>query len=221
MPTFTQEEASEYDSRITRLIPGYDLLHSTTAAQLSATLGDNAHILVVGSGTGKEIAELAKINSTWRFTAQDISTDMLNIGQQRFSDLGISERVNVHAGDITELNEAVDAALCLFVMHFLPDNGDKKDMFKAIAKQLKPQSNLYLADLMRPETSFERDAQFSLCQQLGLTDIGVERIKHNFEHEFYPLDRIRLADLLDETRFSVGKLYFKALGFSGYVTHKR
>jgi len=221
MPTFTQEEASEYDSRITRLIPGYDLLHSSTAAQLSATLGDNAHILVVGSGTGKEIAELAKINSTWRFTAQDISTDMLNIGQQRFSDLGISERVNVHAGDITELNESVDVALCLFVMHFLPDNGDKKDMLKAIAKQLKSQSNLYLADLMRPETSFERDAQFSLCQQLGLTDTGVERMKHNFEHEFYPLDRIRLADLLDETDFSVGNLYFKALGFSGYVMHKR
>ncbi len=221
MPTFTQDEATEYDSRITRLIPGYDLLHSTTAAQLSATLGDNAHILVVGSGTGKEIAELAKINATWRFTAQDISTDMLNIGQQRFSDLGISERVKVHVGDVSQLEEPVDAALCLFVMHFLADNGDKKAMFKAIAKQLKPQANLYLADLMRPETGFERDAQFALCQQLGLTEVGVERMKHNFEHEFYPLDRIRLADLLDETRFSVAKLYFKALGFSGYVMHKR
>lgn len=221
MPTFTQDEATEYDSRITRLVPGYDLLHSCTAAQLSATLADNAHILVVGSGTGKEIAELAKINPTWRFTAQDISIEMLNIGQQRFADLGISERVKVHTGDIAELNEPVDAALCLLVMHFLADDGDKKDMFKAISKQLKPQANLYLADLMRPETTFERDAQLTLCQQLGLTDIGVERMKHNFEHEFYPLDRIRLADLLDETSFSVGKLYFKALGFSGYVMHKR
>ena len=221
MPTFTQDEATEYDSRITRLVPGYDLLHSCTAAQLSATLADNAHILVVGSGTGKEIAELAKINPTWRFTAQDISTEMLNIGQQRFADLGISERVNVHAGELAELNEPVDAALCLLVMHFLADDGDKKDMFKAIAKQLKPHGNLYLADLMRPETTFERDAQFILCQQLGLSDSGVARMKHNFEHEFYPLDRIRLADLLDETQFSVGKLYFKALGFSGYVSQKR
>jgi len=221
VPSFTQDEATEYDSRITRLVPGYDLLHSCTAAQLSATLGDNAHILVVGSGTGKDIAQLAVINPTWRFTAQDVSIDMLNIGQQRFSDLGISERVKVHVGTLDELSDPADAAVCLLVMHFLADNGDKKDIFKAIAKQLKSHANLYIADLMRPETTFERDAQFTLCQQLGLTDVGVERMKHNFEHEFYPLDRIRLADLLDEARFSIGKLYFKALGFSGYVTQKR
>ena len=71
MPTFTGEEAQEYDNSITRLVPGYELLHQLTNAQLSATLTDNAHILVVGAGTGKEIAALANLNSTWQFTAQD------------------------------------------------------------------------------------------------------------------------------------------------------
>lgn len=221
MPTFTDEEAKEYDSRITRLVPGYELLHTTTAAQLKATLPDNAHILVVGSGTGKDIAELAALNPTWQFTAQDISTDMLNIGQKRFADLGISDRVTIHVGDITQLTTTFDAALCLLVLHFLADNGDKKSLLRAVTKQLKSSAHLYLADLMRPETSFERDAQFTLCQQLGLTDIGVERMKHNFEHEFYPLDRLRLSELLDNAGYSTPKLYFKALSFSGYVIQKR
>ncbi|HEA16142.1 MAG: class I SAM-dependent methyltransferase [Pseudoalteromonas prydzensis] len=221
MPTFTHEEANEYDSRITRLVPGYDLLHTTTAVQLKATLGDNAHILVVGSGTGKDIAELAALNPSWHFTAQDISTDMLNIGQKRFADLGISDRVKIHVGAVEQLTDTFDAALCLLVLHFVADDGDKKSLLRAVAKQLKPSAQLYLADLMRPETSFERDAQFSLCQQLGLTDIGVERMKHNFEHEFYPLDRLRLSELLDNAGYNAPKLYFKALGFSGYVIQKR
>ena len=50
---------------------------------------------------------------------------------------------------------------------------------------------------------------------------AMQRMQHNFEHEFFPLDRIRLADLLDETGFNSGKLYFKTLGFSGYVAQKR
>jgi tRNA (cmo5U34)-methyltransferase len=33
MPTFTGEQATQYDSRITRLVPGYELLHQLTNAQ--------------------------------------------------------------------------------------------------------------------------------------------------------------------------------------------
>ena len=42
MPTFTDDQATQYDSRITRLVPGYELLHQLTNAQLQATLKDNA-----------------------------------------------------------------------------------------------------------------------------------------------------------------------------------
>lgn len=221
MPLFNAQEASEYDDRITRLVPGYALLHSTTAAQLAVTLTDHAHILVIGAGTGKEIAELAAINSTWQFTAQDISSDMLDIAKQRFTELNIADRVTFHQGCPSEIEQTADAALCLLVMHFVADDGDKKALLSAIAKQLNSQGQLYLADLMRPETSFERDAQLALCQNLGLSEAGSERMKHNFEHEFYPLDRIRFADLLHECGFNAAKLYFKALGFSGYVSQKR
>ena len=47
MPTFKGEEAQEYDNRITRLVPGYELLHQLTNAQLQTTLSDDAHILVI------------------------------------------------------------------------------------------------------------------------------------------------------------------------------
>ena len=103
MPTFTGEEAQEYDNRITRLVPGYELLHQLTNAQLSATLTDNAHILVVGAGTGKEIAALANLNSTWQFTAQDTSADMLAIAKQRFIEQGIDARISIECQPVDKL----------------------------------------------------------------------------------------------------------------------
>ena len=217
MPTFTGEQATHYDSRITRLVPGYELLHQLTNAQLLATLADNAHILVVGAGTGKEVLALAALNSTWQFTAQDTSSDMLAIAKQKFEEHGIAKRVNVIEGELDKLSTKADTALCLLVMHFLEDDGSKKQLLKNIKANLNKGAHLYISDLMKPETDFEREAQITVCADLGLSDAGQAYTAQNLESEFYPLDRMRLSELLSECKFDLPKLYFKALGFSGYV----
>ena len=172
MPTFTGEQATHYDSRITRLVPGYELLHQLTNAQLLATLADNAHILVVGAGTGKEILALAALNPTWQFTAQDTSSDMLAIAKQAFEEHGIAKRVNVIEGELDKLSTKADAAVCLLVMHFLKDDGSKKQLLKNIKANLNKGANLFISDLMKPETDFEREAQITVCADLGLSDAG-------------------------------------------------
>ncbi|MBQ4798688.1 class I SAM-dependent methyltransferase [Pseudoalteromonas sp. MMG006] len=217
MPTFKDEQATQYNSRITRLVPGYELLHQLTNAQLKATLNDNAHILVVGAGTGKEVIALAALNPTWQFTAQDTSSDMLAIAKQEFEEHGIAERVNVIEGELNKLSTKADAALCLLVMHFLEDDGSKKQLLKNIKANLNKGAHLYISDLMKPETDFEREAQITVCADLGLSDAGQAYTAQNLESEFYPLDRMRFSELLNECKYGVPKLYFKALGFSGYV----
>ncbi|SOU42548.1 class I SAM-dependent methyltransferase [Pseudoalteromonas carrageenovora] len=217
MPTFKDEQATQYNSRITRLVPGYELLHQVTNAQLKATLKDNAHILVVGAGTGKEVLALAALNPTWQFTAQDISSDMLAIAKQEFEEQGISERVNVIEGELDKLSTKADAALCLLVMHFLEDDGSKKQLLKNIKANLNKGANLFISDLMKPETDFEREAQITVCADLGLSDAGQAYTAQNLESEFYPLDRMRFSELLNECKYGIPKLYFKVLGFSGYV----
>ncbi|MDC9566899.1 MULTISPECIES: class I SAM-dependent methyltransferase [unclassified Pseudoalteromonas] len=217
MPTFTGEQATHYNDRITRLVPGYELLHQLTNAQLKATLKDNAHILVVGAGTGKEILALAALNPTWQFTAQDTSSDMLAIAKQAFEEHGIAKRVNVIEGEFDKLSTKADAALCLLVMHFLKDDGSKKQLLKNIKANLNKGANLFISDLMKPETDFEREAQITVCADLGLSDAGQAYTAQNLDSEFYPLDRMRLSELLNECKYGIPKLYFKALGFSGYV----
>ncbi|TMP16520.1 class I SAM-dependent methyltransferase [Pseudoalteromonas sp. S2893] len=217
MPTFTGEQATHYNDRITRLVPGYELLHQLTNAQLKATLKDNAHILVVGAGTGKEILAIAALNPTWQFTAQDTSSDMLAIAKQAFEEHGIAKRVNVIEGELDKLSTKADAALCLLVMHFLKDDGSKKQLLKNIKANLNKGANLFISDLMKPETDFEREAQITVCADLGLSDAGQAYTAQNLDSEFYPLDRMRFSELLNECKYGIPKLYFKALGFSGYV----
>ncbi len=217
MPTFTGEQATHYNDRITRLVPGYELLHQLTNAQLKATLKDNAHILVVGAGTGKEILALAALNPTWQFTAQDTSSDMLAIAKHAFEEHGIAKRVNVIEGELDKLSTKADAALCLLVMHFLKDDGSKKQLLKNIKANLNKGANLFISDLMKPETDSEREAQITVCADLGLSDAGQAYTAQNLDSEFYPLDRMRFSELLNECKYGIPKLYFKALGFSGYV----
>jgi len=102
-------------------------------------------------------------------------------------------------------------------MHFLKDDGSKKQLLKNIKANLNKGANLFISDLMKPETDFEREAQITVCADLGLSDTGQAYTAQNLDSEFYPLDRMRFSELLNECKYGIPKLYFKALGFSGYV----
>lgn len=218
MPTFQGEEAVHYDNRITRLVPGYELLHQLTTAQLQVLLPEQARILVVGAGTGKELMMLASQQPQWQFVAQDISADMLAIAHQAAVAAKVDDRITFLPTPLVRGQRQYDAVLCLLVLHFLPDNGDKADLLAAMASQLKVGGQLFLADLMAPHSGFEREAQLTVCKTLGLSDVGVERMRHNLTHEFYPLDNMRLAELLDNAGFDTAKPYFQALGFAAITS---
>ncbi|KZN63495.1 hypothetical protein N473_16870 [Pseudoalteromonas luteoviolacea CPMOR-1] len=221
MPTFTGDEALSYDKRIGKLVPGYELLHHTTAAQLSVILEEEATILVVGAGTGKEVIELAKLNAHWRFIAQDVSADMLDVADHNFTNSGLNDRVTIHHGPIEENTYQADAALCILVMHFVKDDGGKVVLLEQISTNLRANGSLFLADLMLPDTAFERAAQLRYCQtELGLSKAGAETMRRNFQEAFYPVGDIRLHELTHRTGFGSPTLYFKALGFSAYTMTK-
>lgn len=218
MPTFKGDEALNYDSRIARLIPGYELLHQLTQAQLHTLFPSSARFLVVGAGTGFEVVRLAELNPNWHFVAQDISPDMLDIARKRCKDAGVLAQVSFTSEPLGVGEQEFDAALCLLVLHFLRDNGDKAALLQAIHSHVKPYHHLFLADLMVAQTPFEREAQLYACHQLGLTEQGVAKTRVNLEREFFPLDKMRLAELLEQCGFDSAKPYFQALGFSALTT---
>lgn len=74
-----------YDAHIRKLIPGYEVIHLQVDAILQSVLPPNAHILIVGCGTGYELEYLLKRHPDWKFTAVDPSLTMLQKPKNRLN----------------------------------------------------------------------------------------------------------------------------------------
>jgi tRNA (cmo5U34)-methyltransferase len=217
---FEGEGALAYDQRIPLLVPGYELLHQLSAAQLMARLGADARVLLVGVGTGCELVLLGKLCPGWQFVAQDISADMLAQARQRADEVGMGERVTWLLGELPTASLRCDGALCLLVLHFLEED-TKTALLGAISRQLRVGSPLLLADLMVAEDPMERTVMGQQARLAGLPMAASERMVQRLADDFIPLDEAQLQQLLQGAGFSAGQRYFQALGFHGWLATRR
>jgi tRNA (cmo5U34)-methyltransferase len=75
--------AAGYDERIRKTFPFYETIHTAINAVLRVYLGPESEILIVGAGTGAEILELGKTNSSWRFLGVDPAKPMLDLAKEK------------------------------------------------------------------------------------------------------------------------------------------
>ena len=62
---------SEYDQSAQLALPGYEAMHTMAFACLKSRLPEVANLLVVGAGTGFEIAKYGKAKSNWQILGVD------------------------------------------------------------------------------------------------------------------------------------------------------
>ncbi|MGY3904172.1 class I SAM-dependent methyltransferase [Aeromonas lusitana] len=217
---FEGEGVLAYDQRIPLLVPGYELLHQLSAAQLMTRLGDEARVLLVGVGTGSELLLLGRLCPGWRFVAQDISADMLAQARQRADEAGMGDRISWLLGELPTASLHCDAALCLLVLHFL-DETTKSALLTHISRQLEAGSPLLLADLMTAADPVERTVMGQQARLGGLPVVASDRMVQRLADDFIPLDEGQLQELLQEAGFSAGQRYFQALGFHGWLATRR
>lgn len=151
MNLFDGEMAASYDKRFEGMAPLRDALHLVVRTAFSG-LPDRARILVVGAGTGLEIAMLARHFPDWHFVAVDPSGPMLEILRGRLADEGLAARCEVHEGYLDSLPESgpFDAATALLVSQFLLDLEERRSFFREIARRLRPGGLLLSADIANP-----------------------------------------------------------------------
>ena len=139
--------ADEYAQLARKFIPGYDGLYSLAQILLAEELPEQAEILVVGAGGGKELMTFGKAFPAARLTGVDPSEKMLVVAKNLMARAGFASRVTLHQGTVDQLEAGTfDAATAMLVMHFLPDDGAKLDFLKAIHSRLKPGAKFVLAD---------------------------------------------------------------------------
>lgn len=97
---FDSEKSLKYDRDIRISLPGYEALHGMANALLSEALGDEAHLLVAGAGTGMELLLLGTLHPQWQFTAFDPSPEMLSVCRERVAGKGMADRMTFFEGTI-------------------------------------------------------------------------------------------------------------------------
>lgn len=221
MKHFTRQTAETYETRIKRLIPGYELLQGLTAAKLKTLLPESASLLIAGAGTGMEIRSTAKGNNQWRYSAVDLSPEMLGFAKEQISNDGLNNDIDYFVGDMKEqsFTNTHDAALSLFVLHFVADDGCKLAFLKKIRSSLKDNSYFISADLTEHKGQSLLKAYHTwLKQNTGHSDDQIKNIIENMSENFHPLSTERYNELLGEAGFQPATAFFQSFVYKAYIT---
>lgn len=146
-----------YEQTVKSVNIGYDLTFLLTECFLHALGKSDLHILVIGVGGGAEIERFLPHHPGWKITGVDPSQQMLAQAQARVAAFDLGERVTLVQGTIEQLAPELrfDAATCLYVLHFLPDDA-KLALLRTLRDRLQPGAPLYLISAVRvDETTFD------------------------------------------------------------------
>lgn len=200
-------DSTEYDNRVRKAIPGYEAIHTMALSFLKLHSPETANLLVVGAGTGMELMKFGS-NSQWQLLGVDPSSKMLAIAQQKITQNNLSNRVKLFQGYTHDLPNTplYDAATCILVMHFLPDEHSKLSLLQSIAQRLKSSAPFVLVDIFGEKGSQEFE-QIAAIMQLFWQEMGIEPEQINKALEtintsVYPLPKARIIELLQQAGFS-------------------
>lgn len=211
---FDEDRAAAYDDRIRRIAPGYDVLHEVLSSMLETKLGPEAHLLIVGAGTGTEIINMGRAQPDWHFTAVDPSADMLTHCRQRMSEAGLDGRVDYVCERVEDLSvdRLFDGATAVFVSHFLQDRAAKQRFFGAIARRVQPRGPFVFADLYRSGSDTDVRRRWKAWQthfsRTGVSPEEHERTFANIERDISFVDEEDLDAVVSDAGFaSITRLF--------------
>lgn len=109
-------------------------------------------VLDLACGPGTQLCMVARINPDINFIGIDMSPSMLERAESQVAQQGLSN-VSFRQGDISKLDFfkdcSIDAVISTMALHHLPTVEHLHMSFKEIARILKPNSGIYLADFGR------------------------------------------------------------------------
>jgi tRNA (cmo5U34)-methyltransferase len=220
---FDGEYGRIYDALVRRVIPGYDDAFVTMLSLLEKRIASDAHLLVVGSGTGMEIRTFAPPQPGWRFTAVDPAPQMIEATIASARALRAASRLEPFVGttDLLPKNRTFDAATVVNVLHFLPDDGSKKSLLQSVVDRLRPDAPLILFDLhgdMQSESYRATRAVWRRFQaHRGLAPEELHDFNQRLDTGLHLIGMERLKTLWSEVGLTLETTFWTALLYGGWL----
>lgn len=224
MKTF--DAPSSYEDEIRLLLPGYEALHTIALAVLEASLPQGAsRVLVVGCGTGTELITLACRCPDLQIDALEPSRAMADAARWAIAQAGLEQRITIQRCTLEarEANERYDAALCLLVGHFLPDDGRRLGFLEALARSLRVGAPALIAELEDLGAGQARAVESHLrwSRSVGLAEPRLEVLEQRMRGGFAALTPARLEALCEEAGLELSWTFFQALSLVGRIVIRR
>jgi SAM-dependent methyltransferase len=109
-------------------------------------------VLDLACGPANQLLRHARLHPDAHFIGMDASTRMLALAEQNLRQAGV-HNVSLQQGDMTRLEgmaaASTDAVLCTMSLHHLADTTALQHCMQQIARILRPQGGVYLADFGR------------------------------------------------------------------------
>ncbi|MEI2803201.1 MAG: class I SAM-dependent methyltransferase [Trichococcus flocculiformis] len=148
-------------------------------------------VLDLGCGSGRLITQHALANPRVKFTAIDLSTEMLGRADEHLREHHI-QNVDLRVQDMTNLkdfgNHTFDAVISSLALHHLPDEKSLEACFKEIRRVLKPNGRIFLYDYCLPKIPESIDylmSRSSIGHPKALNDDNLNSMKAAFPYAYF------------------------------------
>ncbi|HEU0264786.1 MAG TPA: class I SAM-dependent methyltransferase [Geobacterales bacterium] len=220
-------QVSEYDTSIRLFCAAYEEIFKLSHCCLSARLSDSAKVLVVGAGSGMEISAFAPLSPGWSFCGVDPSADMLALARKKIAEKQLTNDVQLIKGYLHDLKDeqTFDAATCILVMHFLPDDGAKLALLKNIYQRLKPGALLVLVDgVGEPGSPAFEEITSAWKRYPIMNGVPAEMVEKAFAEVIMQMVRFvpepRILELLQQAGFTGVSRFYTGFLYGGWTARK-
>jgi tRNA (cmo5U34)-methyltransferase len=219
------QQAAHYDQQWQKMAPINDGLYFFLKSIL-APLPEDAKVLCVGAGTGKELIFLAGCFPQWQFTVVEPSTKMLQLCRQSVENQGFTSRCTFHHSylDSLSIEDKHDAATCFLVSQFILDRDERSAFFRQIANVLLPGGLLVSADLVSDTHSENYQELLALWMRaMSSADIAeenIQRMEEAYAKDVAILTSGDIASIIAAGGFSTPVPFYQAGLIQAFVTQK-
>lgn len=224
LDSFGHDRAKSYDQGNAHLAPILENLQYLIHIILNE-LSPNSKILCVGSGTGREIVDLAESFPHFTFVAIEPSVSMMEVCREKLRERNLLHRCDLIVGDIQQLGatDQFDAAICLLVLHHTSKKG-RIDIVDGVIHRLKS-SGIFISAELSFDDSLNSHPDLiekwkTLIRKSGASSEKIESLPRMMKDHLFVHTPAEVEDVLEHHGFFRPVAFFQSLLIRAWYCRK-
>lgn len=190
-----EEEASEFDNIILKLVPHYIQMIDALVSAIPFKNTDSINIIDLGCGTGYVSMKIKERFPNSKLTCLDFAENMIAQAKIRMNKY---RNVNFYLEDIRkfEFDKKYDAVVSSLALHHLETNKDKIKFYKKIFDALEPEGVFYNSDIILGSNETLHELYISKWKEFMAKSLPGDEIEDTWMAKHHKEDRPEV--LLDQ-----------------------